>query len=159
MGFNIIITPFWSAFTEAWNKKEIVWIKNIVNKIITIWFVLVIIGIIMLVASKWIFSYWIGNKVEVPYLMSALICLWVLLNAWNSIYSHFLNGVGKLSLQMFIGIGSAILNVPLAIFLGKKIGIEGVFLANVLVTFPAALIFPLQYKKLITENAKGFWNK
>ena len=30
MGFSIIITPFWSAFTEAYAKNDFGWIRNII---------------------------------------------------------------------------------------------------------------------------------
>jgi len=159
MSFSIILTPYWSAFTEAWAKTELEWIKKTMQKLIRLWGLLLIAGVIMLVSSKWVYSVWVGDKVIVPYFMSALVAGWVLLNAWNGIYSHFLNGLGKIKLQLYLGISAAILNIPLAIFLGLKMGIEGVFLANVLVVSTGALIYPLQYKKLISNNAKGIWNK
>src|ERR1035441_3601330 len=37
MMFGIIIAPFWSAFTEAWAKKDINWIKMIVKKLQYMW--------------------------------------------------------------------------------------------------------------------------
>jgi O-antigen/teichoic acid export membrane protein len=159
MGFGIIITPFWSAFTEAWVKKEISWIKNMMRNLIFLWVALVLVGILMVVSSQWIFAIWIGNRVHVPYLMSFLVCTWVLLNAWNGIYSSLLNGVGKIKLQMYLGISAAIINVPLAIFLGKAIGIEGILLANVLLTLAGVFIYPLQYKNIINNNTKWIWNQ
>ena len=159
MGFGIIITPFWSAFTEAWVKHETLWIKKIMQKLFIIWGILFIVGVLMVVFSKWIFSIWIGDKVHITYIMSILICTWVLINAWNGIFSNFLNGVSVLKLQMYCGLVGAIINVPLVIFLGKLIGIEGVLLANILVGLPAIIIYPIQYNKIIKSKATGIWNK
>lgn len=159
MGFSIVITPFWSAFTEAWVKKEIAWIKNIMRKLFIIWSILLIAGIIMLICSKWVYSVWVGDKVTVPFIMSALVGAWVLLNAWNGIFAQFLNGLGKIKLQLYLGIFTALINVPLALYLGKKIGIEGVLLANVLVLSIGVWMYPLQYYKLINNKAKGIWNR
>lgn len=159
MGFIIVINPFWSAITEAWIKKELGWIKNTVKKLRYLWFLLVIMGIAMLITSKWVYQVWIGDKVTISYIMSAFVGAWVLLNAWNGIYSHFLNGVGKIKLQLYLGITAAALNIPLAIFLGLKIGVEGVLLSNVILAFIQSLIYPIQYKKIITGNAQGIWNK
>lgn len=159
MGFSIVITPFWSAFTEAWTKKEIVWIKNIMNKLLFLWGFFFVLGLIMLIGSRWVYRVWVGDNVSISLLMSALVCVWVILNMWNGLYSQFLNGLGKVKLQMYLGIISAILNVPLSIILGKKMGIEGVLCANLIVLLISVWIFPLQYFKLINNNAKGIWNK
>lgn len=57
-----------------------------------------------------------------------------------------------------MGLGAAILNVPLAIYMGMKIGILGVLLANIVVSIAGVIIYPIQYKKIINNNAKGIWN-
>jgi len=159
MGFSIVITPFWSAFTEAWVKKETIWIKNSINKLLLFWVFLFITGVIMLFASNWIYEIWVGKKVTIPFLMSAFLCVWALLNAWNSIFSQFLNGLGKVRLQMYLGISAALINLPLAIFLGKRMGVEGVLLANLIVLSIGVWMYPLQYYKIINNKAKGIWNK
>lgn len=159
MGFFIILSPFWSAITEAWVKKEIAWIKKVVSKLIQIWGLSLVVGLIMLIFSPWIYKIWVGDKVTIPYTMSALVVAGIFLNAWNGIYSHFLNGVGKIKVQLYLGVSVAVLNVPLAILLGKRMGIEGVLLANVILGAVGALVYPGQYKKLISNKAKGIWNK
>jgi O-antigen/teichoic acid export membrane protein len=159
MLFTIVITPFWSAYTEAWAKRDILWIKQTMKKIICIWKLLLVFGIIMLLVSKLVYLFWIGNKVTIPFSMSSLIMIWILLNIWNGIYSQFLNGLGKIKLQLYLGLSAAILNVPLAVFLGLKIGLEGVLLSNILVVGIVSWIYPIQYKKLITNSAYGIWNK
>lgn len=156
---SIVMTPFWSAFTEAWIKEEIGWIKNIMQKLFILWTVLLMIGIVMLLFSKRIYSLWVGDKIIIPYTMSVLVGAWILLNAWNGIFSQFLNGVGKIKLQLFLGISAAAANIPCAIFLGKKFGIEGVLVANLLVLSIGVWMYPLQYYKLINNKATGIWNK
>ncbi len=154
MGFSIIITPYWSAITEAWTKNEFAWIKNTIQKLIKIWGLLCLTGFVMLISSPFIYKIWIGDKVIITYSLSVFVVIWVLLNAWNGIYSQFLNGVGKIKLQLFLGISAAILNIPLAIFLGKKIGVEGVLLANIIVLLIGTIVYPIQYKQLIKGNTK-----
>ncbi len=157
MGFTIIVTPFWSAITEAWTKQELGWIKNIMQNLNKLWLVLFVIGIIMLSLSEWVYLVWIGDKVTIPLTMSFLIGTCVLINTWNSIYSHFLNGVGKIKLQLYLGIFTALMNIPLAIFLGMKFGINGVFMANVALALIGAIVYPIQYRKIIKKNARGIW--
>lgn len=159
MIFSILISPFWSAFTEAWTLNDIEWIKKIMGKLKSVWKILFLVGIVMLVFSKSIYHLWIGDKVSISYTMSALVAVWILMNIWNSIFSQFLNGVGRLRLQLYLGISAAIINIPLSIFLGKRIGLIGVILASIIVGFTGTILYPLQYKKIIGNTAKGIWNK
>ena len=159
MGFSILVVPFWSAFTEAWAKRDVFWIKNAMNKLMRIWVILLVLGVIMLIISPWVYRFWVGTEIEVPFLMSGLVALWILIHTWNGIFGQFLNGVGKVKFQLYFGVISAFFNVPLSVFLGLRIGIEGVFLANVILGVLAALVYPIQYRKLINNRASGIWNE
>jgi O-antigen/teichoic acid export membrane protein len=159
MLFTILISPFWSAFSEAWIKKELVWIKSVMQKLIKIWGLMLFAVIFLLIISPWIYQLWIGKKVNVPFAISALMGLWVILNIWNGIFSNFLNGVGKIKLQLYFSISTAILNIPLAFIMGKQLGISGVLFANVLTVSSVAWIGPMQYNKIIKMRATGIWNK
>jgi O-antigen/teichoic acid export membrane protein len=158
MGFMIIVTPFWSAFTEAWTKQDLSWIKRIMKKLIRLWLVLFSIGMIMLLFSGFIFKVWIGHNFSVPIAISVLSLSWILINAWNGIFSQFLNGVGKIKIQLIIGVGAAIINIPMAIFLGKLMGIAGILLSNSILGLVTVFIYPIQYKKLIHGTAHGLFN-
>jgi len=155
MIFATIITPFWSAFTEAWVKKEILWIKNIMRNLKIIWIILFFVAVIMVLVSQWIFKIWIGDQIHVAYSMSILVSAWALINAFNSIYNHFLNGIGKVNLQIILSFGGAIINVPLAIYLGKTIGIEGILISNVICAFPGLIVYPYHYRRIIKEKTKS----
>jgi O-antigen/teichoic acid export membrane protein len=159
MGFTIVVSPFWSAFTEAWAKQEIQWIKNIMHKLIMLWVGLFATGIVMLICSPWIYSLWIGGKVHIPFTTSTLVFIWNIIIAWNAIFVHFINGVGKITLQLTIGVCVAIINIPLSILLGKLIGIEGIFIGNILLSLTTIFIYPIQYKKLLSGTASGIFNR
>jgi O-antigen/teichoic acid export membrane protein len=159
MFFSIVISPFWSAFTEAWIKNEILWIENAIKKLIGLWVVLVFVGFLMLLSSKHMYGLWIGEEITIHYTVSSLVAIWTLINAWNAIFSNLLNGLGKIKLQLYIAIATSLLNVPLAIYLGLLLGIEGVLIANIILAVLAAWVYPIQYKKIITNNDKGIWGK
>ena len=159
MGFGIILMPFWSAYTEAWVKQDIKWIQNSIKKLVSIWLVISISAIIMLFFSNFIYKIWVGKEIIVPISISAVIALYVVLNAWCGIFSLFLNGVGKIRLQLYSALFGAIINIPLAIFLGKHIGVAGVVLSTCLLALTSAVWSPIQYYKIINNNAKGIWNK
>jgi O-antigen/teichoic acid export membrane protein len=159
MGFGIIMVPFWSAFTEAWIKQDTKWIKNTVKNLVLIWSVISFGAIIMLIFSNFIYRVWVGKEVVVPFSISIVMALFVVINAWCGIFSHFLNGVGKIKLQLYSGMIGAILNIPMAIFLGKNLGIYGVVLSTTILGFVSAIWSPIQYWKLVNRKATGIWNK
>jgi O-antigen/teichoic acid export membrane protein len=70
----------------------------------------------MLVLSNIIYRVWV-KEIVVPLSISIVMALYVILNAWCGIFSHFLNGVGKIKLQLYSGAFGAIINIPLSIFL------------------------------------------
>jgi len=159
MGFAIIIIPFWSAFTDAWTLQDIPWIKNTVKRLMQLWGLIVIAALIMLVFSNFIYKIWVGKDIKVPFSVSIVMSAYVIINAWNAIFSHFLNGVGKIKLQLYSATIAALANIPLGIFLGKQLGIYGVILATTILASVSSIWSPIQYFKLINNKAKGIWNR
>jgi len=161
MVFTIIITPYWSAFTDAITKNDIKWIKNSINKLIKIW-LLVVVGVIVLLAiSKHFYLMWVGDKVHIPFLLSAFMGLYAIISTWNNIFAYFINGVGKIKLQMYYGIIAMIINIPISIFFAKNLnmGSAGVILGTCASLIIGSFFAPLQSFKIIKGNANGIWNK
>ena len=52
MVFTIIVSPLWSAFTEAFVKNDINWIKNVTNKMRKICFLSCVIAIVFVIFSN-----------------------------------------------------------------------------------------------------------
>jgi len=159
--FNVALAPFWSAFTEAFVKQEFDWIKNSIRKLVFIWMILSLIAVIMIFASDFIYKIWVGTQVQVPFMLSVASGIFVIIANWNNIFSYFINGVGKVRLQLYYSIIIAILNIPLSIFLAKNIGlgITGVMVSTNLCLIFASVWAPIQYRKLISGTARGVWNK
>lgn len=159
MVFSIIMMPYWSAFTEAWVKQDLTWIKTTINSLVKLWLGIAVLTVVMLVFSQTVYKLWVGEKVLVENSISIVIALYVVMNAWCSIFSQFLNGVGKIKLQLYSGVVGALINIPLAVFLGKQLGVYGVILSTCLIAISSAIWSPIQYYKLIHQNATGIWNK
>ena len=159
--FNVALAPFWSAFTEAYVKQEFDWIKTSIRKLIYIWGILSVIAIVMVIASDFIYKIWVGPQVKVPFMLSVASGIFVIIANWNNIFIYFINGVGKVRIQLYYAIFVAALNIPLSVFLAKYVGlgITGVMIATNICLIFASFLFPFQYHKLINNKAKGIWNK
>jgi O-antigen/teichoic acid export membrane protein len=159
--FAIAIGPYWSAFTEAFVKNDISWMKQTYSYLQKLWLILVVIIIVMIIVANPIYSIWIGNRVTVPYLLNICMGLFIVISCWNSITTSVVNGLGKVRLELYYALVAAIINIPLAIFLGQilNIGSAGVILATCISLLIGSILGTIQAKKLISGTAKGIWNK
>ena len=156
---SILISPMWSAVTEAYAKKEMDWISKSIRSVEKRMYLLGGAIIIMVIISDYIYKAWIDSKVEIPSLMSFMMALYVYIIAFSTSYSYFLNGMSKLRIQ-FVNIAAmTILYLPLCYYFGKLLGIYGILLSMILLNIPGLIINKIQLKKIIGNNAIGIWNK
>lgn len=161
IGFTIISSTFWSAYTEAYYLKDFDWIRRVTKKVMKLWIIAIIVLVLMLVVSDKMYYLWIGDKVKVPFLLSVIMAFWVGINTGPSIYGNFLNGISKIRLSLYYSIFVAIINIPLSIFFASNLhlGVSGVILATALGAIPRVILQTIQYKKIMNGTAKGIWNK
>lgn len=157
--FSIIITPYWSAFTDAYAKKDMDWIKDNIRKLRLIWLGLSSLGVVILLLSDFLYKIWIQNAVTVPLSLSIMMFIYIIIYTWQTLHVYFLNGIGKIKLQLFVVIAGAVINIPLAVYLGKIFGLNGILGANILIFFVMAIIFTIQHDKIVKQTAKNLWNK
>lgn len=161
MLFMIVLEPFWSAFTQAFVKKEYKWIKKSINQLLMLWGVAVAGSLVMLALSGWVYRIWIGDMVIVPFHLSALMMFFFTMKTWNNVFVYLINGVGKIRLQLYMSIVIAVINIPLSIFFAKNLemGSAGVILGTIVCLSFGAVLHPLQYKRIINGTARGIWNR
>ena len=159
--FGLVTTPFWSAFTEAYIKKDMEWIYKVMKKLFRLWAAVALIGILMFFASPWVFKVWIGDEIPIPQLLSLIMMVWVLASSGLSIFGVFLSGIGKLRLSLYHSILVMIINIPLSIWLAKfsALGSAGVMLATLFGVLLRLGFQPRQTFKLIKGTATGIWNR
>ncbi|MGQ1890982.1 MATE family efflux transporter [Thermophagus sp. OGC60D27] len=161
MLFMIVLEPFWSAFTQAFVKKEFRWIRKSINQLLVLWGISVLGSLIMLALSGWVYRIWIGELVKVPFHLSVLMMLFFTIKTWNNIFVYLINGVGKIRLQLYMSIIIALINIPVSVFFAKHMGMGsgGVILGTILCLAFGAVLHPIQYKKIINGTARGIWNQ
>ncbi len=159
MGFTIVVTPFWSAITEAYTLKDMVWIQKNVRNLILVWLVFVLCAVIMVFMAPFVYDIWIGGEVKIPVSLSVFCAVYACISNWNNIFSFMINGTGKLHLQLISSIVQGILFLPLALFLGKTMGVIGVIIASCLCLFLSSIWSPIQCWKIVNNKAKGIWNR
>lgn len=161
MLFGIVTLPLWSAFTEAYYHKDMMWIRRVMFRMNLLWLGLAAATGIMICVSSLVYRIWINNAVTIPFRLTILVGLFNVISAWNSLYAAFLNGVGKIRLSVISNILVALVNVPAQIFFASTLGfgVEGIVTASCIVLFLAFIWAPVQFHKIIDNRATGIWAK
>lgn len=160
MVFAIIMTPFWSSFTDSYAKGDINWIKHSLYNIEKLWIVMSVGAVVLFFASPFLFKLWLPNSsIYIPVSFTLAMVLYVIAFSWQTVHAVFLNGIGKIRLQLYLVVGSALINIPMAIFFGKRLGLAGITLSNTFLFLIMGLILFYQTRKILTGTAKGIFNK
>jgi O-antigen/teichoic acid export membrane protein len=121
---------------------------------------IMVIGlVILLLLSPYIYKIWIGDKLSIPFSLSLIITLYLILQVVLAPFTNFINGFGKLKLGIYTITLQLIIFLPVAILLGHKFGAFGIVLSMVFVHVISLVVEPLQVYKLINQKAYGIWNK
>lgn len=160
MVYIIIITPFWSATTDAYVKKEFKWIEEILKKLMTIFGLSMLVIFFMLLFSGTFYKLWVGKtNIMIPFSLSVLVAVYTLFYIWSNTFIFVINGIGKIRLQLYTTLIVATLYVPFAVFFGKNWGINGVIMATVISLIPTSVLMPIQCVKLYSKKDQGIWSK
>lgn len=154
MFFMIIINTMWSAITNAFARDDYNWIKSCINKLTLIWFGCCLIAILMVIVSKLVFRLWIGNDINIPYTLSIALAVYNLTYMLTNIYSSYCNGTGNLNGALISMTTASVAFIPLAVFLGKTIGVQGVAYGLAASLIIPLIIMFLQYKGEIKKYTK-----
>ena len=159
--FVIVTNTYWSAYTEAYVKKEFAWIKKVNRNMIAGWGVVLFGLVIMLFLANFFYRLWIGKDVGIPFMLSAMMALFNAVYIWYIIFIYFINATGKITIQLYISVLAAIFYIPLAIFLAGPMGMgaAGVILGSALAYLPGAIIAPFQFYKIVNQKDTGIWAK
>lgn len=155
----IILSPFWSAFTDAYNKQDYAWMKNVKRKLEIIWMISIIVIFIMLCLSNWFYKIWIGNNLHINESLSIGITIFIIINNIAGIYITLINGIGKVRIQLCIYIIVAIFSYPLMIYCSHIWGVTGVLVPPILLVFLQAIFANIQLSKILDKKSTGIWNR
>jgi O-antigen/teichoic acid export membrane protein len=123
--FAIIMTPLWTMYVDAYQKKDMRWLSDSINNLVKLLYIFIGCIIIMIIASPLFFKVWIGNSFDPPLDICLAVSSYIALLAWGNIWVLPLNAAGKIKVQMIVSVLQALLNLPI-IFLFN------VFLPNLL---------------------------
>lgn len=155
LAYGILTANLWSAYTEAYSKRDIGWITGTINNFNKLMVPIIIIIMLLVYSAKYIISIWLHKNLFISNSLIGLMGLYNLIYIWNVTYSTVLKGISTINLQMYLSIIAAVINIPLAIFFAKymSLGSAGVVLGTIISMSIFAIVNPLQtYYILNTER-------
>lgn len=155
----LILNPFWSAFTDAYTRGNLEWMRRMLRRLEMLWLVAIPLVGILLLAAPWFYSIWIGRSVTVSPSISVSVAVYTLLLMLANIYMYLINGTGKVRIQLIIYLTFAIISYPIMNFSCARWGIPGLLIVPATVYLCQALLGRIQLHRLINNTATGLWDK
>lgn len=159
MLFSIITAPLWPAYTDAYAKGDYKWMNHVRDKMFKIFFLSVALAVFMIIVSPFIYKIWVGESVEVPFLMTLIVALYVVIYSWSTLNGTIIVGIGKLALNARLVWVGMLLHIPLSYFLSMFCGGYGVLVSMILINLLYASVFHIQTNKFLSQKASGIWNR
>lgn len=159
LAYSLITAPLWPAYTDAYVKKDFTWMRNVYSKMVKILFASYAICIIMVVLSPVAYNLWIGDKVEVPYMMTVLVALYVMAYGWMNVNGTLIVGMGVIRIDTIIAVIGMFVHIPLALMLSHYCSAYGVVISMFIINSFYGWVLFIQLRKILNNTANGIWIK
>jgi len=159
IGYTILLAPMWSAYTEAYAKGDMDWIRKTFRRALYAFGLLVAGGAVMLAVSEFVYHLWIGNSVHIPYSISLAVILYVLTFNFNNCVTYLLNGLNTIFVQIITSIFFTAIYIGIVVVKGNELSVEGIVYCMAISYCSMAMIHLYQCRLLISGKATGVWKK
>lgn len=156
---GIVFLPFWSAFTDAYAKQEISWMKSTYRNLSNIWSLTILIFVLLLFLSPYAYKYWLANEITIEFNLSLAMGLNMIILSRANLYMSCLNGIGKVFVQMIVYMGFSLISIPMMLFFTKLWGYYGIIVVTSLVYLCQSISGHIQLKMILNGEDNGIWSK
>lgn len=153
----IVITPFWSAFTDAYYKNDIKWMMRVKTILERFWLLSVLVVIFMVIIADLFYKLWIGNEVHIDKFLSVGLAVYILVQCYSAIYMNMINGIGAVRLQLIVYLVFAFVSYPVMIYSCRYFGLLGILISPTLCYLVQSILAKIQLEKLLRGNSQGIW--
>ena len=157
--YTILISPLWNAYTDAAVKGDYEWIGRSFRRSLLLWFLSVVAGLVMLALSSMFFKLWIGDSVDIPLSVSVCVCIYVCMFNFNNCVTYLINGLNKIRVQIITSVIATLLYLICIYVIKDRYGVIGISLAMTAAYLFMAVVHLYQCRLLVSQKAKGIWNR
>lgn len=154
MFWGILTTPIWAAVTDAIANRDYKWIKNMQQKYLRFFCLIILAGGLMLLISPYIYSIWVGDAVDVSLSLSTFVLIYNMSMMFGSIFVNIVNGSGHLKVQMMASLISPAIFILTFYICNRmlELGIISVLIAAIVSNFNGLFLAPIQCHYIIKGN-------
>lgn len=156
---GIVFVPFWSAFTDAYAKHELSWMKLTYSKLSKIWGLTIFIFAILLFLSPYVYKYWLAKDLEIDFKLSLAMGFNMIILSRANLYMMCLNGIGKVVVQMIVYLIFAFISIPMMYFFTVLWGYYGIITVTSLVYLCQAIFGHIQLNMILKGKDDGIWSR
>ncbi len=151
---SLLMTTFWSSFTEAYSLGDWGWLSSRVRQLQ--WFTLAILvgSSALALLSPLIIEHWLTiEQVGSPGLYISFAIL-TTVTAWSNVFAYFLNGIGDTKLQLLTSILALALHFPCCYLFAEVLGLglTGINLGTLVSLSIFAISGPIYVSRLLRES-------
>lgn len=148
----IILTPYWSAFTDAYEKKDYKWMQQSYKWLKKIWLLTIPALAILVGVSGFVYEIWLKGSVAVPLEVTIAMAVYMLCMTRGALYMFLINGTGEVKLQMYVYLVFAFVSIPVMYYSSKQWGLCAVILFGSVVYLVQSIIGQIQLKRLLSRR-------
>ena len=145
---GLVTAPILPLVTLAYTKQDYMWIREMLKKMNLISLIISGGTIIMIIISPWIFHIWIGDKVEIPFMLSVSIGIYAIITTIQTPFSTFTNGTGRIKILTIFSPITIVLFIAISLLLSRLLNnVIGVSIALSFIAMVMLIVLPLWLKK------------
>ena len=156
---GIITATYWSAFTDAYIRQEFDWVRNTIRRMEKVTYLLMAAVVLQTLLAGPIIGLWVHKAIHVPVDIQITMCIFTLISLIAAPQHIFLNGTGKIRLQLYTAVYTIVMTIPFAWLFCRvlHLGPKGVIIAMVCTSLPVTILYRIQYNKIMSGKATGIW--
>jgi O-antigen/teichoic acid export membrane protein len=121
---GLIMSAFWSSFTEAHAHGDWTWMCGRIKLLQMSCIPILLACLGLALASPWIIRHWMTEQQVGPMSLYVSFALLTALSSWSNVFAFFLNGIGDTKLQLSTSLIALAVHFPSCYLLAKIFGLE-----------------------------------
>lgn len=154
MMHSLLMTTFWSSFTEAHSLGDWGWLSNRVRQLQWLTLVVLLGSSAVAVLSPWIIEHWLTTQQVGSFGLYISFAILTTISAWSNVFAYFLNGVGDTKLQLRTSIFALAIHLPSCYLFSEVLGLglTGINLGTIASLSLFAISGPVYVSRLLREG-------